>query len=451
MQVSVEEISPLTKKIKIILPEDTVGKKLEDAYRKLQAEVNIKGFRKGKVPRKILEKNYGPKVEYDLSEELVKESYFDALQDTKLDVVVHPDIKDHKFEDDGTFSYVAEVDVKPEFEISEYKGIEVELPELTVGDDEVAEEIARLRKEMAPLRTVEDRGAQENDIVVIDYQGYHEGEPVKQVVGKDYTVDIGSGNNGKDFEEACIGLKPDEEASREIAFPPDFPNPVLAGKNIEFKITVKNVKERVLAEIDDDFAQDVGEEFNTLDELKKHLHDKLLQAKEDARSGDLTDQLMLKMLEAHEFEVPARLIQYEINNYLEEIEQNLKKRGLTMEEAGMNVETLSDQYRETADKRVRGDFILKKIAEIEEIKLEDDDVKRGFERISEQYGMPIDEVKKYFSKRDDLLPFMNELHIEKILEFLRKETKIKYVTPVENNDDKGTDKAENSESAGEDK
>ena len=441
MQVSVEEISSLTKKMKIVLPEDVVGQKLEDAYRKLQAEVHIKGFRKGKVPRKILEKNYGPKVEYDLSEELVKESYFDALQESKLDVVVHPDIKDHKFEDDGTFSYVAEVDVKPEFEIDEYKGVEVELPELTVSDDEVTAEIERLRKEMAPLRTVEDRESRENDLVVIDYQGYDGDKPVKQVVGKDYTVDIGSGNNGKEFETACIGLKADEEAGREITFPPDFPNPVLAGKNIEFKIKVKNIKERVLADIDDDFAQDVGEEFNTLDDLKKHLHDKLLQEKEDARSGDLTDQLMLKLLEAHKFEIPGRLIQYEINHYLEEIEQNLKKRGLTMESAGMNVETLSDQYRETAEKRVRGDFILKKIAEIEEIKLDDDDIKRGFERISEQYGMPLDEVKKYFAKRDDLLPFMNELHVEKILEFLRGETKVKYVTPTETENDENTDNA----------
>ncbi len=442
MQVSIEEISPLTKKMKIVLPEDIVGKKLEDAYRKLQAEVHIKGFRKGKVPRKILEKNYGAKVEYDLSEELVKESYFDALQESKLDVVVHPDIKDHKFEDDGTFSYVAEIDVKPEIELGEYKGLEVELPELVVSDDEIEAEIERLRKEMAPLRNVEDRESAENDLVVIDFQGYNDGEPVKQVSGNDYSVDVGSGNNGTEFENACIGLKNNEETSRDITFPPDFPNPVLAGKNIEFKIKVKNIKERVLADIDDDFAQDAGEEFNTLADLKKHLHDKIIQEKEDARSGDLTDQLMLKLLESHEFEVPARLIQYEINNYLEEIEQNLKKRGLTMEAAGMNIETLSDQYRETAEKRVRGDFILKKIAEVEEIKLEDDDLKKGFERISEQYGMPIDEVKKYFSKRDDLLPFMNELHVEKILEFLRGETMVKYVTPAE------TDNTENNETSG---
>ncbi len=430
MQVSVEEISPLTRKMKIILPEDLVGKKLEQAYRKLQAEVHIKGFRKGKVPRKILEKNYGAKVEYDLSEELVKESYFDALQESKLDVVVHPDIKDHKFEDDGTFSYVAEIDIKPQIELGEYKNMEVELPELVVSDDEILAEIERLRKEMAPLRNVEDRGARENDLAVIDYQAYHEGKEVKQVVGRDYTVDIGSGNNGKDFENACVGLKIGEETSKEITFPANFPNPVLAGKNIGFKITVKNIKERVLADLDDDFAQDIGEEFNTLDDLKKHLHDKLLQKKEDARSGDLSDQIMRKLLKTHEFEVPARLIQYEINHYLEEIGQSLKKRGLSMEEAGMNIETLSEQYRETADKRVRGDFILKKIAEVEGIKLKDSDLKEGFERISEQYGMPIDEVKKYFANRDDLLPLMNELHVEKILEFLRSNAKINHTTPA---------------------
>ena len=431
MQVSVEEINSLTKKLKVVLPEDFVSKRLDKAYRDLQSEVSIKGFRKGKVPRKILEKNYGPKVQYDLSEKMIQDTYFDALGKSDLDVVVHPDLKDHKFEDDGSFSYEAEIDVRPSFEMSQHKGLEVELPEIVVSDEEVNAELENLRKEMAPLKNVDDRSIENNDLVVVDFQGYNNGEPMSQVVGTDYSVDIGSGNNGKEFEEACLGLNKGDETSREITFPVDFPNPVLAGKKVEFKISIKDIKQRILADLDDEFAKDVGEEFATLDDLKKHISDKQYKEKEEARYGDITDQVMHQLLEANTFEVPARLIQYEINHYISEIEENLKKRGLTLESAGMNLDTMTENYRETAEKRVRGDFILKKIAEIENIKLEDEDISKGFARISEKYGMPVSEVKKYFQSREDLLPFMNELHTEKILEFMREQTVIKNVAAEE--------------------
>ena len=431
MQVSVEEISSLTKKLKVVLPEDFVSKRLDKAYRDLQGEVSIKGFRKGKVPRKILEKNYGPKVQYDLSEKMIQDTYFDALGKSDLDVVVHPDLKDNKFEDDGSFSYEAEVDVRPLFELSQHKGLEVELPEIVVSSEEIDEELENLRKEMAPLKNVNDRGVEDNDLVVVDFQGYNNGEPMNQVVGTDYSVDIGSGNNGKEFEEACLGLNKGDETSREITFPADFPNPVLAGKKVEFKISIKDIKQRILADFDNEFAKDVGEEFATLDDLKKHISDKQYKEKEEARYGDITDRVMHQLLEANKFEVPARLVQYEINHYIKEIEENLKKRGLTLESAGMNLDTMIKDYRETAEKRVRGDFILKKIAEVENIKLEDEDVSKGFARISEKYGMPVSEVKKYFQSREDLLPFMNELHTEKILEFMREQTVIKNVAAEE--------------------
>ena len=435
MEVAVDNVGTLRRSMKIVLPEDYVAPKVAAAYKKLKKKVAIDGFRKGKVPQKVLEKSYGDQVKNEVSEELIQETYFDALAEVKLDAVVHPDIKTFDFAEDGSFKYEAEVEIKPEFELGRYKGIEVEHPEITVTDDEVNESLEMTRREMAPLKSINDRGARQDDLLIIDFQGYDNGEPMKNVAGAEYPIDIGSGKNGKEFESMVLGLKKGEEATREVNFPPDFANKVMAGKKVEFKISVKDVKERLLAELDDEFAKDVSEDFKTLDDLKSSIEEKIRKEKEKTMDGDLTDKIMLKLLESHDFELPARLVAYEIDQLVKELEANLDRQGMTLESAGMSREQIAQHYKGSAEKRVKGDFIIKKIAEDEKIKLSDEDVQQGFERISRQYGMPLDEVKKYFSKREDMLPFMSELLSEKILRFLKDETKVVFVAPVPESDD----------------
>ncbi len=207
MQINVEDVSALTKKMTITLPEAQVAQELESAYRKLNSEVSLKGFRKGKVPRQVLEKNYRPKVEYDLAEKLIQDTYFDALEKSKIDAVVHPDIRERKFAENGTFVYTAEVDVRPQFELGEYKGLEIEQVALEVTDEEISQELETLRKQMAPLQSVEGRVIEKGHLAVVDFQGYHDGKAIKQVVGENYSVDVGFGQYGKEFEENLLGLK----------------------------------------------------------------------------------------------------------------------------------------------------------------------------------------------------------------------------------------------------
>lgn len=427
MQINVEDVSPLTKKMTITLPEVQVAQELESAYKKLNSEVSLKGFRKGKVPRQVLEKNYRPKVEYDVAEKLIQGTYFDALETSRIDAVVHPDIREQKFAENGTFVYTAEVDVRPRFELAEYKGLEIEQTALEVTDEEISQELEALRKQMAPLQSVEDRAIEKGYLAVVDFQGYHNGNAIKQVVGENYSVDVGSGQYGKEFEEKLLGLKKGEEASQEIDFPANFANPILAGKKVEFKINVKDVKERVLPALDDEFAREVSEDFAGLEALKTHIREKKLQAKKDAQRGDLTDKLMKVLIETHDFEIPPRLVAYEIEAMIKELESNLERQGVTLEAAGFNRDALVEQYKLAAQARVKGDFLLKKVAEKEGLKLENEDIDKGFKRISEQYNMPVSEVKKYFSSRDDLLPFMAELLNEKILSFLLDAARMKIV------------------------
>jgi trigger factor len=431
MQVTVNEAGASTKRLKIVLPGESVKKELDKAYKKLASEVSLKGFRKGKAPRVVLEKNYGAKVLQDVGEKLIQETYFDALGESKIDAVTHPEIRSQSFDPEGNFVYEAEVAIRPEFELGEYKGLEIEAEENEVPEDEVMAALESMRREMAPLRSVDDRGIQDDDVAVVDFQGYHEGKEMPQVKARDYSVDIGSGRFGEEFEKSVMGLKKGEKTTREIDFPEGFPNPVLAGKKVEFRIEIKDVKERVLPELDDDFAKDAGKEYNTLAELKEAIGAKIALEKKESRAGVVADKLMMQLLERHDFEVPARLVAAEISNMIKDLEERLLAQNLSLEAAGMNRDQLFEQNREVATKRVKGDFILKKIAEVEKIKLEDADIDNGFKRIAAQYNMDINEVRKYFAKRDDLLPLLNELLSEKIINFVRENAVTKAAEPAE--------------------
>lgn len=458
MQVTVNEVGVLTKKLKIVLPEEEVTKELDAGFRKIKNEARIKGFRRGKVPRHILEQTYGHQVRAEVAEKLVQATYFDAVEKEKLDVVAHPEIKTPVFEEDGSFSYEAEVDTRPQFELQDYKGMDIEKEKITVTDAEIDAAIDGLRREVAPLRSVEDRAVQERDIVIADFDGFHEGEQIKQVHGENVNVDVGTGRHGQEFENKLIGMQKGEEASVEVDFDADSPNPLLAGKKVEFKVRVNDIKERVLPELDDEFARDVGEDFDSLSALRQHIKEKILAEKEQALEGNISDRIMQKLLEANQFEVPSRLVQHEINEYIKQTEETLQRGGLSLEAAGISRAETEERYRETAVKRVRGDFILKKIAEQEDIKVLDEDLNNGFARIAKQYNMTVPEVKGYFKNRDDMLPFMNELLNEKILKFLRNEAKYIPVDAEEKNEAKksfkvGSETAEegndNKETAGE--
>ena len=223
-------------------------------------------------------------------------------------------------------------------------------------------------------------------------------------------------------------MKKGEEASHEVDFPEKHPNPILAGKKVNFRVTIKDIQERVLAELDDEFAKDVGKEFATLDELRATIREQILKKKIENADGQLIDRIMQKLLENHEFEVPKRLVRFEVEEMIKQTEQQFEKTGLSLEAAGLNRQMLAENNEPMAIQRVRGDFILKKIAETEDLKVNEEDMDRGFKRIGDQYNMSVAKVKEFFQHRDDLLPFMNELLNEKVLHFLRDQAKI--IEPV---------------------
>lgn len=421
MDIVVETVSELTRKVTVTLPADQVGKSLDKAFNKLKKEVNLKGFRRGKVPRAVLEKNFKGQVQAEVGEELVQSTYFDAIEKESLDTVVHPEIVEHNFTDEGTFSYVAMVDVKPVFDLSQYKGLEVEKPVTDVSESEIDERIEELRREHAALKSAdEDHAIANDDLVVVDFQGFHEGKPMKEVHNTDYSIDVGRHRLGEEFESKLLGLKKGEKTLYEIDFPGDYPNPILAGKTVEFKVDIKDVKVRVKPEIDDEFAKDINPDHSSLEDLRQEIQTELKQEKEKALEGELDDRIMHQLIELNTFPVPERLVMYEVQEMVKQTEEQLKRSNLTLESAGIKLEDLIERNKPVAEKRVRGDFLLKKVAEIEEIKLADEDIERGYQRIATEYNMGLDEVKSYFKRREEVLPFINELLNEKIIQFLRK-------------------------------
>lgn len=418
MDIKVEEVSALTKKVIITLPADMVQPKIDAAYNDLKKEVKLKGFRRGKVPRSLIVKSYKQQVEGETGEKLVQDTYFDAIEKEGLDPVTHPEIQTVKYNDDGSFTYEANIDLRPEFELGDYKGMEIEKPATLVTDEEIELELLEMQKKQAALQSV-DRPAQEGDVLTVDFQGFENGEALEQVKNEGATVDIGSGSMGKEFEEKLVGMSKGEEAEHQITFPESHPNTIIKGKTIDFKLNVQDVKERILADLDDEFAKDAGEEFNTLDELKASISERRLKQAEEQAAGVTTDRIMQNLLAANEFEVPNRLVAYEIEQMIKQTEQQLEQSGMSLEAAGLSREKMAEENADIAKKRVQGDFILKKIAEVEEIKVADEDLERGFKRIADMYNMPVAQVKEAFKSRDDLLPFMNELLNEKILAFLR--------------------------------
>lgn len=442
MDVAIEEVNELARKVTVTLPAEEVRKELDKKYNELKKEVSLKGFRRGKAPLSILKKSFKDRVEPEVAEKLVQDTYFDAVEEKKLNVIVHPEIRETNYADDGTFTYVAMVEVKPEFELKEYKGLEIEKPSTDVSDAEVEKRIEELRRSKAVLRSADDEHeVVMDDIVTIDFQGFHNEKALKEVRNENFSVDMGTGYLGEDFEERMLGLKKGESILYESEFPADFQNPVMAGKTIEFKVDVKSIKERIKPELDDEFAQDIDEKYETLDALRTAVFTELKEEKEAALEGDLNDRIMRKLLAMNSaFPLPQRTVAYEIQEMIKQTEENLKRAGQTLESAGINKEKLVEHNREGAEKRVRGDFILKKIAELEEITLTDEDLEQGYGRIAQEYNMTVENVKGYFKRREELMPFMAELLNEKILNFLRDAATL--VAPEEGLEEVGEEAAQ---------
>ena len=397
MSVQVENLEKNMAKLTIEVSAEELEKALQGAYLKQKHNISIPGFRKGKVPRAMIEKMYGAGIFYeDAANALIPQAYSDAVAESKLDVVSQPEISVSQIEKGKPFIFTAEVAVKPEVTLGEYKGLEVPKSDLTVTDEEVDAELQKEREKNGRTITVEDRGAEMGDKVTIDFEGFIDGEPFEGGSGKDYPLTLGSNTFIPGFEEQLTGAKPEDVVDVNVTFPEDYNAEELKGKAAVFKCTVHKIEAKELPELDDDFAKDVSE-FDTLDEYKADIRSGLEKKKEEEAKRAKEDAAVEKAIANAEMDIPDAMIKTQASNMVDNFARRLQSQGMTLEQymqyLGQTIDQLIDQMRPQALKQIQTRLVLEKVAEVENIEVSDEKIDEEIQRMAKMYNMEADKLK----------------------------------------------------------
>ncbi len=427
MKANVEEISSIKKKVSIEIPEDQVNKEVESFYKDLGKKAKIKGFRPGKVPRAILERYFKDYVKAEVIQKLIQDTYPQALSETDLQPVSPPVIDPGEFEDGKSFQYSAVIEVKPDIKLEGYTGLKIEGKKEGVKDEEVEERLKALQNLHANLKTISEvRPIQAGDYVIIDYEARMGGKPLEGGKAIDFTLEVGSGQFIPALEEKLIGLKPEEEKEMEVSFPQDYGYQKWAGKTISFHVKIKEIKEKILPPLDDEFAKDLGD-YSSFEELKAKLKGEIEKEKELTLERQLKDQLVDQLLEANSFEVPESLVEEQAKTMVSDTKLRLAAQGVVLKNLGVSEEKLQEDYKAMAQKQVRTFLILDKIAGQEGIAVTDEEAENRLKEMSERMHQKFDVLKRYYEK-NGLLPEVKAGIIrDKILNFLLEKANVNYV------------------------
>ena len=421
MSLQVEKLEKNMAKLTVEVPAEEVEAALQNAYLKNRKQISVPGFRKGKVPRQMIEKMYGPEVFYDdAANALIQKAYPQAADECELEIVSRPAVDIVQLEKGKPFIFTAEVAVKPEVTLGQYKGIEVEKADTTATDEEVAAELDKEREANSRTITVEDRAAQDGDMTVIDFEGFVDGEAFEGGKGTDYPLTIGSGAFIPGFEEKLVGAEIGKEVEVDVTFPEEYHSKELAGKPAVFKCTVKEIKVKELPELDDDFAQDVSD-FDTLEEYKADVRKKVEEKKAADAKAKKEDAVIEKIIEGAALEIPDAMVETQAERMVDEFAQRLQMQGLTMEQylqfTGGNVQALVEQSKPQALKRIQSRLVLEAVAAAENLTASDEELDAELGRMAEQYKMEVEKLKEMFTE-EDLKSVREDLAIQKAVELV---------------------------------
>ncbi|EEG78175.1 trigger factor [Dethiobacter alkaliphilus] len=432
--VKVEKIDGSKVALEIEVEQPVVEDALNQAYKKVVKQVSLPGFRKGKVPRPILESRFGPEVLYEEALEImVPDAYDNAVEEAGIEPIDRPEIDLVQMEKGKPFIFKATVEVKPEVELGEYRGVEVtrELKEIT--EDDVEKKLDAMRHEHVKMHVV-DGAVEQGDLAVIDFTGYKDGEPFEGGSAEGHSLEVGSGSFIPGFEEQVVGMKAGEEKDIDVTFPEDYHSEDLAGKPVTFKVKVQEVKRKEYPELNDDFAAEVSE-FGTLAELKEDVLNKLKEEEENRAKTVVEEKVVQAVAANSEAPVPDPMVEREIDRMTGEMEQFLRMQGLTLEKftslTGKTMEDLREEKREEAGQRVKANLVLDAIIEKEGIEATDEEVEERIEKFAESYGQPVETIKEYFEAQGQSNVLRQEIKFRKAVDFLMEEAKITDVAASE--------------------
>lgn len=430
MKIDVDELSPIQRKIRVELPPETVNKEFYRVYENLSRRVKIKGFRAGKAPRTVLQRLYGDDIKGQVRSQLVEESLIEALKDRGLEVVSRPEIEtNHEIEEGKAFSFSAVVEIKPEIELKNYLGVEVERVKFAIEDDQVDEALRRFQDGHARLELVEGRDiVQQGDFVTVDFVGSIGGKPFPGGKGENYQMEVGAGQTLPQFEEAVVGAKRGEERSVRVPYPEDFANRELAGKTVDFTLVVREMKTKVLPPLDDEFAKEYGE-CDSLDALRAKIRERLEHELKQIQDEELKEQLLNRLIEAHSFTPPPAMVERQ-TRYLLERHQH---RPSGPSGSGANPEPSPEETRknlqERATRQVKATLLMEKIAGLEKIEVSDKDLQEridGMARAAGDRAKTLREIYQRADARDDL---RSQIAFDRTLSHLLDRAKVKEIDP----------------------
>ncbi len=399
MNVQVETLEKNMAKMTITLPANELINAMKESYKKKKNKFNVHGFRKGKVPMTVIEKMYGPEIFYeDAANDLINQSYPQAMEESDLEIVSQPEIDAVTLEKGKDFVYTALVAVKPEVTLGNYKGIEVERIDIEATEEEITERIDQQREENSRQITVEDRPVQDGDTVTIDFDGYVDGERFEGGKAENYDLKIGSHSFIDTFEEQLIGKKIGEQTEVNVTFPEQYHSEEVAGKPAVFKVEIKNISYTEVPELDDEFVQEVSEESDTVEEYKEEIKKAILEEKEEEAKGQKEDKIIEQIIEEAQMEIPEAMINTQIGQLVDEFAQRIQSQGVSLAQylklSGMSMGQFREQMRPQALQRIQSRLVLEAVVEAEKIEVPKEDVDKQIEIMAEAYHISKEEVEK---------------------------------------------------------
>ena len=402
MSFTVENLEKNMAKLTIEVSAEDFEKALQKAYEKNINKIAVNGFRKGKVPRAVIEKVYGAGVFYeDAANILIPEEYSKAAEESKLDIVSQPEIDVTQIEKGKSFIFTAEVALKPEVTLGEYLGVEIEKTDAKVTADDVKAELEKVREQNARLVDVTSRGVKDKDQAVIDFEGFVDGVPFEGGKGTDYPLTIGSHSFIDNFEEQLIGAKIGKEVEVNVTFPENYQAAELAGKPATFKVTVKAIKVKELPKLDDDFAKDVSE-FDTLADYKADIKKNLTEKKKEEAKREKEAKAVAKAVENASMDIPEGMIKLQVNNMVNEFAQRLQMQGLSIDQyiqyMGSNHQQFMESLKPEAVTRIKNSLVLEAVVKAENITATEDDFEEEVKRMADMYKMELSQIKEFMGE-----------------------------------------------------
>lgn len=428
--MKVENVSKLERKMSFEIPPEEVAKAFEKTYKELQKNVEIKGFRKGKVPMDKVKALYADRAHSNVVQRLVEENFFKALDETKLDPINQPQLDMKPLEEGKPFTFSLTFEIHPEVELKKYEGLEVQKEKLNLDPTHIDKTIENIRKNQAEtVPVLEDRPAQLGDIAVIDFEGFVDGAPLEGGKGENHPLELGSKSFIEGFEDAVVGMKTGSQKTANLKFPDTYHVPAIAGKPVEFKITLKELKKHSLPELNDAFAEKIG--FKTVDDLKDAILKDYTASEEKRIQEDFKNRLLKELALANPVEVPQTLLERQKAALKQDMNQRMGQMGMTEQQFEEYVAKWDSDFTETATFIIQSSYLVSKIADKENLNATADDVNKKIQFYIEQTGIEEERIRQIYDQPENRNRLMNTITEEKVIEFLTSKSKILEV-PKEN-------------------